>query len=147
MLDEFIDNVNKVVESFNKNEAHISFENAIKLQVELDRNQYLKSFVFCRFTNLILEGNYKMSRYSEILPDGSELSWGYDRPLSSYFIQKQSPNEELLFDVGNRASLKAHPDYPGKLNFSNSELLEIFNGYSEFIPAHHIQALSLDLEF
>lgn len=88
-----------------------------------------------------------MSRYSANLPDGGELAWGYDRPTSSYFIQRYDADEELVFDVSSQYSMRCHPDYPGKTKFSNGELLEIFNDYAKWIHEAHIQALSLDMEF
>jgi hypothetical protein len=79
--------------------------------------------------------------------NGETLTWGYDRPLQSYFIQLEDIDDELIFDIGNIVSLKAHPNKPDKLNYSNAELLEVLQDYTDIVPKAHIDAITLDLEF
>lgn len=101
-----------------------------------------------------------MSRYSHnVVRDGAEyvVSYGYDRPLSEYFIHvehanathsresEEDDNPELLFAVSSYSTLKPHPDHPGKYKFSNSELLELFKEWG--VPEKHISQLALDLPF
>lgn len=88
-----------------------------------------------------------MSRYSKGLENGQTLAWGYDRPLSEYFIQLEGFDDETVFEIGSYYTTKPHPEYPTKLTYTNSELLEIFNQYAHVIPEAHLSAIASDLPF
>ncbi len=88
-----------------------------------------------------------MSRYSATLENGNTLAWGYDRPLSEYFIHEEGQDDETIFEIGSYYTTKAHPEFPDKLKYSNGEMLEIFQRYTAVIPKEHINALVGDLPF
>ena len=97
-----------------------------------------------------------MSRYSRnILVDNvpHSLAWGFDRPLSEYFIQlfDESDTEDFrddcVFSVSSITTTKAHPEFPSKMHWTNGELLQVFERYKDVIPHEHIDALTLDLPF
>lgn len=86
-----------------------------------------------------------MSRYEKVLPNGEQVAWGYDRPLSEYFIQKFDKKGETIWSIANYNTLEPHPDHPQKIRYSNSELLEYYEQYE--LPQNHINALCLDIPF
>jgi len=88
-----------------------------------------------------------MSRYSVDLPSGELLIWGFDAPLSEYFIELEASDGECVWSVSNQFSMLCHPKYPGKFVFSRGEMMQFFDDYKEFIPASHIERMALDLPF
>lgn len=93
-----------------------------------------------------------MSRYSHtVTVEGKDytVSYGYDRPLSEYFLQVEDCGAEdddgLLFAISSYNTMKCHPDYPGKFNWSNGELIELFVHWE--VPFQHTAALASDMPF
>lgn len=96
-----------------------------------------------------------MSRYTHSIVSYS-WAWGFDEILNTYFFQKfdNYPADEedgVVFDIGNRFTLKPHPDYPKKTDFSNRELLKIILEEVEMfeisIPIEHIRAMKSNQPF
>jgi hypothetical protein len=71
--------------------------------------------------------------------------YGYDRPLREYFIQAWDLESDgaPLFSVSNRFALEPHPDTPEKFDYSNGELLELYEEWG--VPEEHVQLLAMDL--
>jgi hypothetical protein len=97
-----------------------------------------------------------MSRYTTPLPNGRTVAYGYDRPLQEYFISEYYSKEEMLnkdadsdcvYCISSHTTLVPHPNSPEKMQYANSELLEILESYGDAIPEQHIVALTLDLPF
>lgn len=93
-----------------------------------------------------------MSQYRANLPNNRLLIYGYDRMLNEYFISVidvSDPKEDREeFAIGSNMNTTAeHPEFPGKMTWSNSELYEILKRYTGFIPMTHLQALLLDIPF
>jgi len=95
-----------------------------------------------------------MSRFQkEIKQEGILLTWGYDRPMSEYFLQAFKidalPDEDdIVFSISSYSTLKPHPEYPDRTTWSNHELLELIEKkYDDHVPADHKNALALDLPF
>jgi len=91
-----------------------------------------------------------MSRYSKnIIKEDKQynIAWGYDYPLNSYFIQEFDEKDDIVFDVDSYRSIKCHPLFPDKYQFSNGEILEVYKIYTDVIPEEHLEALVLDLPF
>ena len=81
-----------------------------------------------------------MSRYTAMLPNGREIAWGFDPPLSEYFLTEY-PTEseyakweengdgddapEVVFSIMSHTTTDPHPDKPEKMHYSNDELLEL----------------------
>lgn len=98
-----------------------------------------------------------MSRYChEFRKDGKLylVSYGYDRPLQEYFIHAEeidppldppSDDRGMLFAVSSYNTMQCHPDYPGKMRWSNSELSELFTEWG--VPYEYRVQLALDLPF
>lgn len=98
------------------------------------------------------------------------MAWGYDNPLSEYFLtqfltkeeerkvikhnQRLRPDdnnykdEEVVFSIMSHTTTVLHPDYPDQLDFANSEFLEIMEQYPPgTFPKEHIESIVLDLPF
>jgi hypothetical protein len=95
-----------------------------------------------------------MSRYSAELSNGRYIAWGYDRPLSEYFlIEYKSPEEieneddDMVFNISSHSTIIPHPETPKQLDYANSEILELMKGYGNAIPEEHKIAVSFDLPF
>lgn len=99
-----------------------------------------------------------MSRYTNHILHNNEdllISWGYDEPMSEYFIQIESmdnTNEDgevnMLLWVGSYTVIV--PELNGKKSYTNSELLELIESDSRLnkvIPKEHKDAIALDLPF
>lgn len=86
-----------------------------------------------------------MGRYQEKMKNGNVIAWGYDRSLNEYFIQLEDSSGECIWAISNYFVMKAKS--PGKLSYSNSELLKVFQEYSDYIPKKHIDNLALDIKF
>lgn len=111
-----------------------------------------------------------MSRYSAKLQNGRTIVWGYDRPLSDYFLQELFSDEEMkekvknlgkdedgedeelcrtdeyVFAIGTDMCLTPHPDHPDRMRFSRTEILEFMANYLE-IPEAHKQAVARDMPY
>jgi len=110
-----------------------------------------------------------MSRYHHRhTVNGQEWSveYGYDPPLSEYFLQVHDPTpvttvEEAvryeqnpragcdgngcLFAISSHMTLRCHPKFPGKTRWSNGELLEQMEFWG--VPQAHRSQVALDLPF
>lgn len=113
-----------------------------------------------------------MSRYTAInKATGRLIAWGFDRPLSEYFltefwtseesnkIEKMHseaeeanmdtdglPNPEVRFSIMSHTTTSPHPDTPEQLDYANSEIWEMMDKYPE-IPDDHKTALQLDMPY
>lgn len=76
--------------------------------------------------------------------DNGHIQYGFDPHMQGYFIGLYE-NDECIWNISSYASLQPHPDYPGKFNYSNSELLDIIRGLQYHIPEDFINAIELDL--
>lgn len=95
-----------------------------------------------------------MSRYTKTIDEGKVvLAWGYDSPMSEYFFQAinteaEEDEDDIIFSISSYHTLKPHPDYPNRMKWSNSEILELMETkYKNHIPAVHRAALAGDLMF
>jgi len=94
-----------------------------------------------------------MSRYTKKVKEkGYELAWGYDEALQEYFFHKyklDAPDDEedVIFAISSVYTLDYHPDYPGKMRFSNGEILECMEPYKKHLPEEHLHAIALDAPF
>jgi len=72
--------------------------------------------------------------------------YGYDRPLGEFFLTKlDRETKEPEFAISSHASTCEHPDYPGQLDFTNGEILEILNAeLGDDAPENFTLALTLD---
>ena len=91
-----------------------------------------------------------MSRYHKVV-GASEYAWGYDPPLQEYFLQKFKDNE-IVFSIGSNNTIACHPDYPNKLHWSNSEIVDVIEAIHKeegwrIIPRQHVAAIVLDIPF
>lgn len=87
------------------------------------------------------------------------VAYGFDRPMQEYFltVEKAEPDqsqnqdviptrdEDVIFAVSSHFSLNPHPDAPGKLSYSNSELFDLFEEFG--VNEEHKAALALDVPF
>lgn len=111
-----------------------------------------------------------MSRYTAKLQNGRTIVWGFDRPLSDYFLQELFSDEEMeekikqlgkdeddedeelnradefVFAVGTDMVLTPHPDYPDYRRFSRTQILQLMEKYPE-IPEAHKQAVATDIPY
>lgn len=102
-----------------------------------------------------------MSRHTAHLANGRSIAWGYDNPLGEYFLTEYYSNDELkkmeeqagdeelphvVFSIMSHTTLDCHPDYPGKMDWSNSEILSLMDKYDE-IDERHKEAVALDQPF
>jgi len=96
-----------------------------------------------------------MSRYHAKLPNGRTIAWGFDSDVPEYFLQESKSKSELvegnkdddiIFSIGNYMTTVGYPKFPHKLQYSNSEILDLMNQYRE-IPEKHKQAVAMDLPF
>ena len=76
-----------------------------------------------------------MSRYNARNEQGESFVYGFDRPLSEYFIQKRC-GDELIDLVG----------YPVNRGTKNAFILCI-EKHGIILPDHHEQAVCMDLPF
>lgn len=94
-----------------------------------------------------------MSRYTKKLKEDTQtLVWGFDRPMSEYFIQlfddTETIGDGLVFSISSVFTMVQHPDHPGKTKWGNGELLELIKkDYPNDIPSEHIDALVMDIPF
>jgi len=65
--------------------------------------------------------------------------------MGEYFIHLEKGGE-IVFAIGSYFTMNQHPDYPGKLTFSNSELYKILSKY-KYINPEHLNALMMDEPF
>lgn len=91
-----------------------------------------------------------MSQYRTIINDKMYM-YGYDRPLQEYFFacfntKAGDDDEGVLFSISSHCTLAPHPDYPGKLNWSNGELIDIVKKeMGDNAPEEFLNAMALDL--
>jgi len=88
-----------------------------------------------------------MSRFSAILPNKKQISWGFDRPLGTYYLIEFKSRGEWLFNISSHNSIKPHPDTPDKMDYDKEEILELMQRYDDAIPEEHKIAIILDLPF
>lgn len=92
-----------------------------------------------------------MSRYRHVVErDGVsyEVAYGYDRPLSEYFLQVFTLNgedEDPYFSIGNYYTMTPHPDNLEKIEYSNSEIMELMIEWE--CPQKYIDAVGSDLPY
>jgi hypothetical protein len=96
-----------------------------------------------------------MSRYTTSIPS-AWYAWGYDEPTNTYFFEKFDEfalleDNDMLWSIGSRFTVKPHPDYPKKYDYSNRELLAIFQKEIEEneldIPVEHLAAIKANEPF
>lgn len=98
-----------------------------------------------------------MSQYIEKIPEAQvEVHWGYDEPLQEYFLSlfdlsvMDDREEDCIYSIMSHSTTMCHPGYPGKFDWSNSEILELIekNKYlRNIIPKEHKEAIALDVPF
>lgn len=94
-----------------------------------------------------------MSRYTK-QTDQYTYAWGFDEPLSEYFFQKfnnypdplDEDAEDVVFSISSYSTTVPHPDYPNKITYTNSEILDIME-QEGVVPQHHLDQIVLDLTF
>ena len=101
-----------------------------------------------------------MSRYTYTIPSNT-WAWGFDEALNEFFFQKfdnypfdlydEENPDDTIFSVSNRFTTKEHPDFPGKTDWSNLELVKLMTSEMEEhefeIPVEHIAAIRSDRPF
>jgi len=90
-----------------------------------------------------------MSRYTKKIQSGETIVWGFDRPLSEYYLQLYDKEDKLNFSISNYYTIEPHPKFPQKIKWSTGELLELIEkeNYKEHIPKEHLQYMIADLPF
>lgn len=95
-----------------------------------------------------------MSRYQkEISEEGILLVWGFDNPMSEYFLQAfrmdALPDEDdVIFSISSYHTLTPHPEYEDRETWSNAEMLELIEkDYGDHVPAAHKNAMAVDSPF
>ena len=86
-----------------------------------------------------------MSQF-RVKKDGFLYLYGYDRPLREFFLTKlELDTQEPEFAISNSTTTCLHPDYPGQLEFTNQEILDILNAeLGDDAPENFTLALTLD---
>ena len=74
--------------------------------------------------------------------------------LQEYFIQLFDEEDEdaeidnVIFSISNNTTMTPHPNYPNKMIWSTSELLELIKkDYPDTLPFKHLEAMHMDLPF
>ncbi len=94
-----------------------------------------------------------MSRFTTEIEDGKKtLVWGFDRPMSEYFIQLidnvTEEDEDVVFAISNVFTLTPHPEHLDKERWSTGELVELLQkDFANKVPQEHIDHMLLDLPF
>lgn len=104
-----------------------------------------------------------MSRYNKtVKKDGKTVhyAWGYDAPCQEYFFQCFKDEEDLsddeesdvIFSISSVHTLTPHPDHPGKMKWSNGQIIELMQKYTDekgecVVPMDHRTHIALDLPF
>ncbi len=79
-----------------------------------------------------------------------EVACGYDRPLQEFFLQvfpldENGQDDEPLFCIGNYYTMKPHPRNPGKLTYTNAEIMELMEEWGVY--KQHIEMVGWDLAY
>lgn len=94
-----------------------------------------------------------MSRYTK--KQGNNLFvYGFDRGPGEYFFAcydisqgEFTRPENCRFNVASGFSLKPHPAQPKLTSYSNTEMVELMNGYPGVVDSQHLNAIALDIPF
>ena len=99
-----------------------------------------------------------MSRYSKYATDPetgksyAQYVWGFDPPLTEYFIHCLRPPshedydiDELEWGISSYFTLKPHPRFPQKMQYANFEIMDIMKEIGA--DADHIAMVGADLPF
>lgn len=74
------------------------------------------------------------------------VTYGFDHLLTEFFIIiEQDENADPVFAVASYNTTFPHPDQPGKIKYSNHELLPLFKEFG--VCDEHCDKLALDLAF
>lgn len=93
-----------------------------------------------------------MSQY-RVKVKNIEYQYGYDEQLQEYFLgafdlTKNEDEDDCIYGIGNYFNtIKPHPEYPGKIAWSNGELLAFISKYKYPISPGHLEKLAMDLPF